>query len=199
MVIGRRGFTVVELTVMVVVFASLSAAVLINFSANRASQNLRAAADQLVEDIRRAQTLAYANQQQLICTADNLVCGSGSSCDPSLPAGCTNRYVSSYGVKFDTDGTDTKYALFADYATPGAYVNGEAVPNGVRTLPKNVVIQSVTPAANDPVVYVFNNLNTSPFVTCSSNCTTTITLTSTVTNATRTVIVQKQTGAVSVQ
>jgi hypothetical protein len=49
------------------------------------------------------------------------------------------------------------------------------------------------------LVYIYDADNASPFVACSSNCTTTIVIKDTVTNLTKSVIVQKQTGAVYVQ
>lgn len=184
---------------MVIVFAALSGAVLVNFSANRASTNLRSAANQLVEDIRRAQALTLANQKQSICIADSLVCGSGSGCDPALPGGCADTYVPSYGVKLDEDGNGNRYAIFADYDEDGAYETGEAIPNGIRMLPNRIVIQSITPPGNDPVVYSSQELNASPFLACAADCVTTVVLESTVTGMTRTVTVRKETGAVSVE
>jgi len=196
----RKAFTLIELLVVVAIFAVLAASDLIDYRNSSRTQRLQRAADEMVERIKQAQGLAYANEKQMICTTDNLVCMSGSACDAAYPTNCINQYVSRYGIRFDTDGTKKKYMIGADYSGIGNFVTGESIPNGIVVLPSDITINSVTPAqvagAYD-LSYVYDSSNASPFITCSSNCVTTIVLKDNVANVTKTVIVQKRTGIAS--
>lgn len=190
-----------EVMVTAGIFALLASLILADFRNGGRNDRLKAAADEMASRIKQAQGMAYANTKQMICN-DNLVCLSGSSCDASYPTNCLNQYVSRYGVAFVLDGANNKYMIGADYANFGTYVDAEAIPKGIVTLPTGYIINSVTPAIVAPnynLVYIYDAANASPFVTCSSNCTTTIVIKDTVTNLTKSVIVQKQTGAVYVQ
>lgn len=198
---GRKAFTLIEVLVVAAIFVVLSMADLINYRKSDRSRRLSAAADELASRIKTAQGMAYANTKQMICSTDNLVCKSGSACDATYPTNCNNQYVPRYGVRFDTDSTKTKYMVGADYANFGNFVVGEAITNGVVTLPSGIIINSVTPAqvagAYD-INYIYDSANASPFVTCSSNCLTTIVLRDNQTSATKTITVQKRTSLVTV-
>ncbi len=198
---GRKAFTLIEVLVVAAIFAMLSTASLVDYRNSDRNRRLSGAADEMASRIKTAQGMAYANAKQMICSTDSLVCKSGSACDASYPTNCNSQYVSRYGVRFDTDGNKNKYMVGADYANYGSFAVGEAVPNGVVTLPSGIVINSVTPAqvagAYD-LSYIYDSANASPFVTCSSNCLITVVLKDNQTNSTKTVTVQKRTGLVTV-
>lgn len=198
----RKGFTIVEMLVVTAMFALIASAVVADFRSGTRVQKLQAAADELAGNIRKTQSLAFANSKQSICGSDGKVCLSGSACDVGYPTGCADQYVIRYGVAIDSDGTQKKYMIGADYSDAGNYTAGESIPGGTMTLPQNIVISAVSPAHSAGVYdlsYSYDAANASPFVACSSNCTTTITLRDTETSVTRSVIVRKQTGSVYVQ
>lgn len=184
------------------IFALIAGFIIADFRSGNRTQRLVAAADALAASVKKAQGLAYANAKQMICSTDNLVCLSGSACDGTYPTNCVNQYVSHYGVAIDIDESHNKYMTGADYGGLESYVTGEAIPNGIVTLPSGIVIDSVTPAPAAgaySLSYIYDAANASPFITCSSNCTTTVVLRDTETQVTKSVVVQKQTGTVYVQ
>jgi len=201
----RKGYTLIEIVVAAGIIAILSAQMILDLRGIGKAQRLQAAGNEMASRIKQAQGLAYSNTKQMICSTGNLVCRSGSACDAGYPTGCVNQYVSRYGVRFDTDGTQTKYMIGADYSDYVNFVAGEAIPGGVVTLPKGITISSVSPAqvagAYD-LNYIYDSANASPFVACAPSCAnTTITLkdASVTPNLTKTVVIQKMTGLVSVQ
>jgi len=198
---GRKAFTLIEVLIVAAIFALLSVVDLIDYRKSDRTRVLSGAADEMSSRIKEAQGLAYANAKQSICSTDNTVCKVASDCN-NIPSNCIKQYVSHYGVRFDTDGTKTRYMIGADYAALGNYAVGEAIPNRVIKLPPNIIISSVAPtqvAGAYDLNYIYDSTNASPFVTCSSNCLATIVLKDTVTNATKTVTVQKSTGLVTTQ
>jgi prepilin-type N-terminal cleavage/methylation domain-containing protein len=199
---SRRGYTLVEIMVVVIIFSTLSAVILANFKGSSRNQRLVAAADEMASRIRQAQGLAYGNVSQEICDDDFNVCGSGSACDATYPANCFATWGFYYGVKFDTDGGKDKYAIGVDLG-PDQYAQKQTVPGSLVTLPKDIIIDSVSPIAVPPASYdlryVYNSANASPFVFCSTGCITTVVLKDTVTSATKTIKIVKQTGIVTVE
>jgi prepilin-type N-terminal cleavage/methylation domain-containing protein len=198
---SKKGFTLIEVLVVAGIFALIASMIMADFRNGNRLQRLTAAADELAANIKKAQGLAYANAKQMICSTDNLVCLSGSACDAAYPTNCATQYVSSYGVALSVGG-NTKYMVGADYTGTGSYVTGEAIPRGLVTLPSGIIINSVTPAPGGSAYaleYIYDASNASPFVTCSSNCTTTIVLKDPQITPTKSVIVQKTTGSVYVQ
>jgi len=203
MLSSRKGFTLVEVLTVVVIFSIISSLVVLDFRSNGRTQRLQGAADELASRIKQAQGLAYSNTKQFICSTDSLVCKSGSACDAAYPVNCVNQYISRYGLAFNTDGTKTKYAIGADYAGIGNYAAGEVISNGLVKLPADIVIDTVNSVSPPTATvydlsYVYDSANASPFIACSSNCLTTIVLRDNVSSKTKTISVQKQTGIVSV-
>jgi prepilin-type N-terminal cleavage/methylation domain-containing protein len=199
---SRQGFTIIEVVVAAGIFALLAGLVTADLHSAGRLALLNGAANELAANIRSVQGLAYSNAPQEICNLDSLVCKSGSTCDSSYPTNCVKQAVSYYGIKLDTDASHNKYLLGADYNNSGTYGAAETIPTGLVTLPKNIVFNSVTPAVGATVYdlsYAYNPTNASPFVTCSSNCTTTVVLKDTQSNATKTIVIQKVTGVVYVQ
>ncbi len=197
-----KGFTLVEMLVVTGIFALIATAMVANFRSGTRVSKLQAAADEMAANIRKAQGLAYSNAKQKICSSDGLVCLSGSSCDVSYPTNCVDQFVIQYGVAIDLDSSHNKYMIGADYLNLGSYVAAEKIPNGIVTLPANIVIHSVSPAhvsGTYDLAYAYDAANASPFLACSANCTTTIVLRDTETSVTRSVVVRKQTGSVYVQ
>jgi type II secretory pathway pseudopilin PulG len=191
----RKGFTIIEVLIMVMVFVLISGAVIANFSSARGSARLRAAAQELAANIKRAQAYAYANTTQSVCT-DNLICGSGSACDALAPAGCTATPILSYGVVLDANSDGKAYVIYADADNSGSYRAGEAIPYGMVALPLGITFQSV---ANNSLLYSYSQANSAPFVSCSGGgCTTTAVLYDANTKAVKTVSISKQTGTVSI-
>jgi prepilin-type N-terminal cleavage/methylation domain-containing protein len=198
---GKKAFTLIEVLVVAAIFAMLSTVDLINYRKSDRNRQLSNAADEMSSRIKEAQGLAYANAKQSICSTDNTVCKVASDCN-NIPSNCIKQYVSHYGVTFGTVADNTKYMIGADYSAFGAYVVNEAIPNGIVKLPSGIIILSVTPAHTDlfyDLNYIYDSANASPFVTCSTNCVTTVVLKDTVTNNTKTVTVQKRTSLVTVQ
>lgn len=188
------------------IFAILSTVILADMRTGGRVRILQNSADEMASRIKQAQTLAYSSTKQLICSSDDKVCRSGSACDASYPSGCSQQYITQYSVRFNV-GSVSKYMIGAEYngthGVLGKYTVGEAVPNGLITLPVNIVINSVTPApafADDyNLIFKYDSTNASPFVPCSSNCTTTVVLKDTITNTTRSVVYRVQTGLVTVE
>jgi prepilin-type N-terminal cleavage/methylation domain-containing protein len=196
-----KGFTIAEVMAVAGIFAILATIILADLRSGGRIQILQASADEMASRIKQAQDLAYSSAKQLICSTDGKVCKSGSTCDASYPTNCSMQYVTQYGIALSV-GTSNKYMVGADYGNLGTYTTGEAVPNGLVTLPANIVIDSVTPNIVSPnynLVFKYNATSASPFVPCSSNCTTTIVLKDNVSNVTRSVIYRTQTGLVSVE
>ena len=194
----------VEVLVVVAVFVTLSSIIVVDYRNNGRKQRLQGIADEMASRIKQAQGLAYASTRQNICSTDKNVCGAGSACDPST-TNCSLAYVFRYGIRFDTDGTQKKYMIGADYDSTryGQFDVKEAIANGIVTLPSGVKITSVTPAQVAGMYdldYIYDSSNYWPFLSCAANCLTTIVLTDTgvTPNITKTVTVQKQTGIVSV-
>ena len=174
----RKGFTIIEVLIMVMVFVLISSAVIANFSSARGSARLRAAAQELAANIKRAQAYAYANTQQSVC-ADNLICG-----------------ILSYGVVLDANSDGKAYVIYADADNSGSYRAGEAIPFGTIALPSGITFQSVV---NNNLLYSYSQANSAPFVSCSGGgCTTTAVLYDANTKAVKTVSISKQTGTVSI-
>jgi len=204
---GRKAFTLIEVLVVCTIFAMLSVVDLIDYRRADRNRRLSAAADEMASRVKQAQGLAYANAKQLICSTDNKVCLSGSACDATYPTNCVSQYVTRYSVRFDTDGNNNKYMIGADYSSYGSFTVGEAIPNGTVTLPSDITMSSITSADNPPtrsatkydLNFIYDSTNASPFITCSTNCLTTVVLKDGTTNATKTVTVQKRTGLVTVQ
>jgi prepilin-type N-terminal cleavage/methylation domain-containing protein len=197
-----KGFTVIEILVAAGIFALLSAVVLADLRTGGRIQILQAAADELASRIKQAQDMAYSSAKQFICSTDGNVCRSGSACDAAYPTNCSEQYVTQYGVAFEIGGSSSRYLIGADYSGLGDYAAAEAVPNGLVTLPSNIVISSVTPVTAAPgysLLFQYNSANASPFVPCSVNCTTIVTLRDNVTNTTRAVVYRRQTGLVTTQ
>jgi len=200
-----RGYTIIEVMVVVMIFGILSAVVLANFHGNQGAQNLRAAANEVATHIREAQSLTQASAKQNLCTIDRALCGQGSLCDPTVtPPNCNMANVASYGVAFNVAGTNNKYAVFADTSMgggchAGCYNAGEALPGKLFTLPPGIVFQSVTqttPPPSPPPVILMSNLV--PFGSCTA-CVTSVVLKNNADNTTRTVSYREATGAVTVQ
>jgi prepilin-type N-terminal cleavage/methylation domain-containing protein len=207
----RKGFTLIELLVVASIFAMLASEILIDMRGIGKNQRLLSVANEIGSRIKQAQGLAYSNTKQSICTlgpADGFVCGSGSACD-SNKANCTSQYIARYGMRFDTDGTKTKYMIGADYNAYGSFDVKEAIPGGIIALPAGITISQVCLGASCVQVaglydlnYIYDAADASPFIACGSTCAnTTVTIkdSSVTPNITRTVTVQKMTGLVSVQ
>jgi type II secretory pathway pseudopilin PulG len=133
---SRAGYTLVEVLVVAVIFIIITTVVLADYRAASRRQQLRDAAEQVAAAIRLAKSKAYSNAPQEICGVDNRVCRSGSSCDAAYPAGCALQNVTHYGIKFNTDGNRTEYAIGADYIPDLQYDSRDTIPNGRMKLPK---------------------------------------------------------------
>ncbi len=194
----RKAFTVVEVLVMTTVFVVIAATALANFTFTGGGARLRNAANELAANIKRAQTLAYVNLSLPICS-DFKVCGSGSSCDAGMPTGCTDTPILSYGVALNVGSDSKTYVIFADANYNGVYDAGEAISGGTKKLPSGVTFTSITPPANNPLIFSYNAGNTAPFVYCSPapNCTTVITLRADNVTVVRKIEVSVQTGKIN--
>ncbi len=159
----RRGYTLVEITVVAAIFVLIAVVILANYRGGNRNQRLKLVTEEVLANIRLTQSLAYANAPQDICDADGSVCGSGSLCDPAYPAGCSKKYVWQYGMKFGVDDDRVKYAIGADYNADGQYQSGEIIPNGTVTLPADLVIDSYWAIPDYDIIFAYNSTYFSAF------------------------------------
>ena len=123
---GRsRAFTLIELLVVLSIMAIIGGAVIANYAGQRTSRNLRIAQDELVTNIRKAQSYSLSSRQ--------------------IPGGITAQY---YILKFNT-ASSSKYVLEGMYnvKNPPAQVQDIETIN----LPQNIVIGSVTVNGGSPL------------------------------------------------
>jgi type II secretory pathway pseudopilin PulG len=195
--IVRKAFTVMEVVLMAAVFAVIASSAVAGFSTSRGSARLRGSAQELMTNVKKAQAYSYANTVQNLCS-DNLICGSGSSCDGN-PSSCVKTPIMSYGISLDPMADGKEYIVFADVDGDGAYRVGEALPNGEVTLPLNISISSVSPSADKVFTYSYGAPSSKPFTSCTTDCVTSIVLTDAQTGRIRTIEIQKQSGTISIQ
>ncbi len=223
------GFTLVELMVVIMIFATISGLLLANFNQNQKTLQLRAAAQEIVEKIRLAQALTISNASQKFCP-DSRMCGAAGNCceasPPCNPGYCTTaipRPVSPYGIAFDISGTAEQYAVFADGEGGGAcsaysYCASKAIPAGIVTLPPGIVFDVGTTPLNTPPLAAPTTYPDNPIVfpvkrfimefdvvytqepfSTCTTCQTVIVLRSVATGQTRTIRFRKATGAITLE
>lgn len=125
----KKGFTLIELLVSLGIFIIVTTMVVTNFRGGSRSDELKIVAETIASNLRRAQNMALAGEQFLGMT----------------PAG-------GYGVYFNSGNPD-QYLIFADKNGNFSYDANEALPDGSITLPPNIVITGVLPAANSTAVF----------------------------------------------
>ncbi|MFH2136366.1 MAG: GspH/FimT family pseudopilin [Patescibacteria group bacterium] len=126
---SKGGFTIIELLVSLGIFIIVTTMVVTNFRGGSRSDELKIAAETVASNLRRAQNMALAGEQF----------------EGITPAG-------GYGIYFNLGNPD-KYIIFADKNGNLAYDAGEVLPDGLITLPPNMVIVGVLPAASSAVVF----------------------------------------------
>ncbi len=127
----KKGFTLIELLVSIGIFIIVTGMVVTNFRAGSRSDDLKIAAEALASNLRRAQNMGLAGEQ----------------IDGMTPPG-------GYGVNFKLN-VPNSYIIFADKNGNLVYdVNmNEELPDGIITLPKDVVITGVSPAVTSNMVF----------------------------------------------
>jgi len=207
---ARKAFTIVEVLLMAVVFIVITTVAVVNFSSFRGSARLRAAAQEVAASIKQAQFYAYTSKKQDVCLVGNTICNPGVS---TCLYGCATSSVFSYGVALNPDLDGKTYKVFANPSLfpELTYSAAKVIPGGAHTLPTGITFDSITPLSNTPMYFTYNvyalqnryidltdRSFLGPFSACSSDCTTTIVLFDALTSQTKTIVVQKQTGAVSI-
>jgi prepilin-type N-terminal cleavage/methylation domain-containing protein len=125
----KKGFTLIELLVSIGIFIVVTGMVVANFRAGSRSDELKITADALVSNLRRAQNMSLAGE---------LVNG------VTPPGG--------YGVYFNL-GTPNRYVIFADSNGNLVYDANEDLSDGLIVLPKDIVINTVSPKNISSVVF----------------------------------------------
>ncbi len=125
----KRGFTIIELLISLGIFIIVTTMVVSNFRGGSRSDELKIAAETVASNLRRAQNMALAGEQFLGMT----------------PLG-------GYGVSFNLGNPDG-YIIFADKNGNFFYDDGEALPGGSISLPLDIVITGISPAAASAVTF----------------------------------------------
>lgn len=129
----QKGFTIIELIVVISIITILSAIVLVSYRTGERQLMLQRAASKLAQDIRRAQEMAMSARE---CTPPPVSCPAGGG----VPVG-------GYGLYIDKSQPD-RYFIYADSNTsPGAeqYSSGEEIET--IFLEKEVKIEDLVPAS----------------------------------------------------
>ena len=103
----KKGFTLVELMVVIAIIALISVIVFANYREGEKQFSLQRSVHKLAQDIRRAQNMAMAAKEY---------------------SGCSTGYKYGYGIRLTTAGAETgHYILFADCNNNEDYDSGEMV------------------------------------------------------------------------
>lgn len=183
--VRRRGFTLLELLIVMFIIGVLTVAVVVNFRRGDRSQNLRQVSTELIQSIRLAQAYATGGNSIKYCSAlatthpyescqDDAYCGGSDTCITGVPAG-------GYGIYIDNS---FSYLLFANTNTVSYYFDSaepvitqkDVLKTGVgviryqvgsntfapATSPLSIVF---TPPTGDISFYVNTNVVTEPSIT----------------------------------
>ncbi len=179
----KKGFTIIELLVSMGIFIVVTTMVVANFRAGSRSDELKIAAETLVSNLRRAQNMALAGQ---------------------LTNGMTPQ--GGYGVYFKLADVD-HYVIFANNSGNLVYDDGEALADGVITLPLNVKLEKIEKSSGaalfgdvvfkppKPVIYICKT-GVTP---CQTEDALFITLKHTLSNKTQQVSVNRVSGRINVE
>lgn len=174
----QRGTTLIEVLISVAVFSIITGIVLFGFMDSKKVQDLRAASNQLVADLRQIQTLALANQPFAVCSTTGSGTSFGSPCtgtiDSVCDAGTANNCglvpAGGYGISVSTTcpTSPCSYDMYGDIAdgTVGAIGIGiPGAPDGqhsvgppadpilrtVKLPPKISIVSIKVKVANNPI------------------------------------------------
>lgn len=123
---NQKGFTIVELLIVIVIMGVLTLVVMVNFQSGRRSQELRQAGTELQQNIRLAQSYTIGGNSIKYCSvgsnqnpqqpcSDDTNCGSGT-CKLGVPLG-------GYGISVNST---QSYKLFAD-TTDNQFYEGSII------------------------------------------------------------------------
>ena len=127
------GFTLLEVLVVIAIFALIMASVLANFRAGEFSSQLALATDNVATEIRKIQSMTLSGTKTYVCMIADVMT---AVCEDN-PGACSGDCIEhvpfgGYGLKFD-DGGD-QMTLFADINESGSYDPEERI----RDLPVSV-------------------------------------------------------------
>ena len=116
----RRGFSVIELLVVVIIIASIGIILVVNINSGIRSDVLRIARSQIIQDLRKMQSNALSGK---VCvTADASVCSAGGDFDYD------------YGMRLDQCVAENcTYKLFIDKTSPDLNQFDSASPSELLT------------------------------------------------------------------
>jgi len=128
------GFTLLEVLVVIAIFALIMASVFANFRQGEFSNQLSLAADNVATEIRKVQTMVASGVPTYVCMAGAVITGVCED-DPAACGGDCIEHVpfGGYGLAFE-EGSDTM-ALFADLDESGSFDDPEEL---IRNLPISV-------------------------------------------------------------
>jgi prepilin-type N-terminal cleavage/methylation domain-containing protein len=179
---NNHGFTLLELVISASIFAVLASMVLVNFRGGDREQSLSLGAQAYVGAFRKAQFWAL-NGRTWAANGGPAVIPSGG-----------------YGVKVDIcNASPCKGIVFGDLDGEFDYDNGEEIIGESYILPKDILITNITPQApievmfKPPVPIICINRD------CSNTPLTTITLEHAQTGETKNILINQETGQVSLQ
>ena len=125
---NKKGFTIMELLVVIVIIGIASSVMVINFNKGEQNNKLQRSAQQVIQSIRKAQNLALSSAE------------------------ISGQIYDYYGVHFDKQTMPSSYYVFASLLDK-IYDTGEEVET--INLEQGITISSISPIQNNKLDIIF--------------------------------------------
>lgn len=147
----NKGFTLIELLIGIVIVTMITIMAVPNFRQAMWRNELRSGADEIIAQMRSAQTMSLAGKTTGVCNDgenEGKICDGDAAC---LQGNCAAQVPrGGYGVRFSLE--DPKHIIvFADLDTKKDYDVGEDLLNSPLSIPSSVVINALSPSPLDIV------------------------------------------------